>query len=357
MHLTPETTTVVPQESRAFAVDYTGQLDALGLIWNSDDTRIARVAGVGPTSGEALGLTPGSAKISVSASSYSTASATLTVANTGPTIWSYSLLPYVVPYTKLWGFASTSVFAMSPVGPVLRYDGVRWIKGVSDIGGYAPRAIWGSGAGDIYVGGRNGALLHSTDGSGYDVVQGTGITKSIRGLWGSSAFDVYAVGDSGLVAHSDGTRWSEETAPTTDALNGIWGSSPSDVYAISERGGIYHRTAGAWLEVMAPVGDTLNAIWGSGATDVYAVGTHGSIYRYDGTSWKREDIGSDATLYSVWGPSAADVYVVGEGITLHKWSGRWRRLAFTTTMQAVWGRTPNDIHFVNVNGETLHGTR
>lgn len=63
IRVSPEKATVVSQESQPLSVEYSGTLDVLGLIWYSDNTRIARVVGDGPTSGHVIGLIPGTTTI------------------------------------------------------------------------------------------------------------------------------------------------------------------------------------------------------------------------------------------------------------------------------------------------------
>src|SRR5215472_7469425 len=109
------------------------------------------------------------------------------------------------------------------------------------------RAIWGSGASDVWAVGFGGTILHC-DGSGWTSVP-SGTTSSLNSVWGSEADDVWAVGAVGTILHWDGSAWTRVPSGTTNELHGVWGSEADDVWAVGFVGTILHGDGGAWIPV------------------------------------------------------------------------------------------------------------
>ena len=65
----------------------------------------------------------------------------------------------VVRLIHLWGTSPSNMIAVGGQGLVARYDGVRWTVNRPPTR-YDLSAVWGSSAGNIYVAGQAGTILH-----------------------------------------------------------------------------------------------------------------------------------------------------------------------------------------------------
>src|SRR5438128_907673 len=148
-------------------------------------------------------------------------------------------------------------------------------------------------------------MLHAgANGLGYEA-QDAGPQQHFT-IWGSGPNDIYTGGSNVSILHStgDGTRTPQTSVAlsSTAAILAIWGSGPNDVYAI-DLSDVFHSVGdGNWTKVYTPP-SRINAIWGSGSDDVYVVGDKGGIYHRgaDGR-WKSQASGSPSTMFSaVWG--------------------------------------------------------
>jgi hypothetical protein len=301
--------------------------------------------------------------------------------------------------TSVWGWSENDVLAVGSGGTVLRWNGTSWINLPSPSGKdtfftvwgtsandiwlvsgtnalfhasmlvngqpdwkaapnltndpssvVALRAIWGSGAGDLRVGGEpffvntpdgfvgHNQFVRAGAGEEWVPIEGAG---TVYGIWGSSATDIWLVVDNsgtnpwqkGMTLHGTGSTpntlvFAPVDSQTASGLVAVWGSSADDVWAVGEHGAIRHITPGAkrWEVVPSPTKTSLQAIWGSGPGDIWAVGVGGTILHYDGTAWTSSQaafpVGPKPDLYGVWGSGAGDVWIVGDGIVLRSTQGR-----------------------------------
>ncbi len=257
------------------------------------------------------------------------------------------------------------------------------------------RAIWGSSATDVFIGGDDGTIIHY-NGSDWSSPMETGSTKTIRGLWGSSANNVYAVGDQGTFLYYNGSGWAKIANTTSTNFNAIWGNSSSNMYIVGDDGTVLKYNGKTVSTENVYIDTDFNAIWGSDDQDIFIVGRSGTIIHYDGTNWSEFD-STDTTedLKAVWGTSATDVFAVGlNGTVLHyggvSWSqmsviktdywtiggtispnifaagengqifsysnGRWTKLTDTGTnnlLRGIWSSTENDTFIIGNNGTIL----
>lgn len=65
----------------------------------------------------------------------------------------------------MWGTSKTAVCATDAAGRISRFDGVVWSCAGPPVGwwGMALAGVGGSGADDVWVVGRSGAILHYKD--------------------------------------------------------------------------------------------------------------------------------------------------------------------------------------------------
>jgi hypothetical protein len=297
--------------------------------------------------------------------------------------------------TDVWGVSGTDVFTIGErdvpggiEGLIFHYDGRAWDRQLraSDL---RIRAVWGSGASDVYAVGygffsTEPSILH------YDGFMWAGApgfetegaqSAGLESVWGSAPDDVFAVGfvydapfERSLIYHFDGTRW--ERMPVEGSvdpgLSDVWGSSGSDVFAV---GGddfadiatavILRYDGSAWRVVLEQESVTLNAVWGSGNADVFAAGfqvterddqfeVRGVVWHFDGTSWRRMELPEVGVLHEIGGRSPSEVYAVGdEGVVLRYDGARWTRTRpADATLLGVW-IAPDGQGFAVGNGGTV----
>ncbi len=262
-------------------------------------------------------------------------------------------------FLGIWGSGQGDIWAVSSTevvlhGTQLQDGGVVWENRPTSITGFTSvplRAVWGSSADHVRIGGRSFGLFDPTSGNQIcnQLVLTThpdgGTTwrpilgeQTITSIWGSSASDVWITADennrasergktlhgttSGAAndggAYEDSLAWQEVDSQATVTLESLWGSSASDVWAVGALGTIRHITSSdsRWQEVASPTTETLRAIWGSGPNDIWAVGDSGTILHYDGTSFKLSSaqlpLGKKPNLRGIWGSGPDDVWIVGD---------------------------------------------
>jgi hypothetical protein len=145
----------------------------------------------------------------------------------------------------------------------------------------------------------------------------------LLGVWGTAANNVYAVGDSGTVIHWDGTHWTAQPVPPSEAatiLEGVGGSSANDLWIVGDTGTILRSTGdGKWSSAPSPVSTELTSLWVAPTGDGWATGYNGTLLRLQGAQWKDVSIqGITDDLISVSG-TTTDVYAVGKSaLVLHR---------------------------------------
>jgi hypothetical protein len=278
----------------------------------------------------------------------------------------------------IWGGDSGHVYAVGgDQTPTVLYStgGGAWApqQSVAVPSGWYPRAVWGTGPANVFVG---PPIQHS---AGTGTWTGGGSGWYFAALWGSGPNDIYAGnngGSDGVIEYStDGTNWGQQSATAT-WIHGGWSSGAGNVYAVGgyapqgaangwkSQGTILHKTSGGWTtEVSRPLTEDMEfyAVWGTTSGDhVYAVGNHGAIYHSDGSgAWTPQTSGfPSSSLSGVWGSASNDVYVVGsQGLILHSsGDGIWTPQTSNTTafLRGIWGSGTGDVYVVGDGGTILH---
>ena len=226
------------------------------------------------------------------------------------------------------------------------------------------RSVWGSAAGDVFVVGLKGTIVHfdGTKPMGFPWWNAMTSKTSVHltGVWGSAAFDVFAVGNSGVVLHYDGVTWSLGSSGS-NSLTGVWSSGPTDVFAVGYNGQLLHndrnKTPYFWdkMTITKPP-PTMRDVWGLGKSAVYAVGDQGTILLFDGKSWKQMISNTTTMLSGVWAGNASSVFAVGDKGTIMMYDGTaWKQMMSNTSevLRAVWGTGPSDVYVVGNQGTIL----
>ena len=317
----------------------------------------------------------------------------------------HTVVPTGQTLRGVWGDDQGVVWAVSEQGDILCWDGASWEIRHSNAG--ALRAIWGSSATDIWVGGDRG-LLHGTGSSSKDLVW-TSVTVAgaegvpINAIAGRSASDVWAVG--GLVdlmvfppeiqgrilqfagASSDpGGGWTiAHAAPDFVALDRVWTTDQGDVWVgganhenapfQESRAVLLHQEAGGetltdvplpMVERYGSTAEVTTITGGAAIADelvVLGITVSEGVYLRasdapDDASlvWHdtRFDVSPSHLLHAVWGSSGSDIWLAGDYGRLRHWDGAsWSlprivvgKAPITNTFHAVWAGADGDLWFV-----------
>jgi hypothetical protein len=261
---------------------------------------------------------------------------------------------------SVWGSSESDVWAVGDDGAIAHFDGAAWsletrvnqpIK--TDLYG-----VWGTAKDDVWAVGQAGAIAHF-DGAAWSVIAaggddfcrntttGTVCSGSLRAVWGSGAKDVWAVGKSGgdksILSHWDGAVWSHTvTQDGVGTLLAVNGTAADDAWAVGAVGQIWHKGADAQWTSMAKAGEapfftgvwsigkdealagttakySFNAIAGKSASDLWAVGgfqggATRTVFHYDGKEWKRhQDAPNAQALNAIFvDPASGVAFAVGD---------------------------------------------
>ena len=260
---------------------------------------------------------------------------------------------------SVWGTKWNDVYAAGESGTILHYDGKAWTKQdssttlyLNEVWGLGPSrtyalgdkgviltrvgnsskwtqitqnktydqlfSIWGSSEKDLWICGKNGAILH------YDGAWSLTNIKAndLKSIWGDGG-DIYVVGfgQGGLLARYNGTTWTTQQI-YKEPLYSLWAVNASDMFVAGgwNAGGAVLRNNGTgWTLMNTPAGPWLSQISGRSSQDVVAVGHEGRVLEYDGSQWRRASSPKVKTLFSVWVSSSGTAYAVGdEGVILRR---------------------------------------
>jgi hypothetical protein len=232
--------------------------------------------------------------------------------------WTRLPLEQPEPLVGVWARGRDEVYARSPGGYGLRFDGQRWRR--------------------------------------LDLPYQGGVT----GLAGLGEKGLLAVGDHGFVARFDGQRWTFDGA-LPEAITGLGGTGADDVWAAGSRGNTLHYDGERWTMHPTPAPEGLLSVWSAARDDVWAVGPRGFAARWDGRRWRPQEMPTDRPLTRLGGTGPGYLLAAGHG-GLFRWDGAaWTKLppapdddlrGFTTT-------APDDVDVVTGRGRLCHfdGTR
>lgn len=277
----------------------------------------------------------------------------------------------------LWGASPEDLWAAGAA--VMHWDGLAWSDVTAEVPSLVPeaygleiRAVHGTSASDVWLGGLPGALVHRSDGRWSALSSGTAYLAWLQDVWVSGGGELWAVGwdewDGGAaVIRCDEARCSEVPVDLDGGLTAVWGFASDDVWVAGWRheesfshGALLHWDGRAWSSVSGAPDSVLSDLWGCAADDVWAVGEDGVVvHRTGGASWGSVRAPTDASLSSVWGISRDDVWVAGnEPATVLRWDGSswtetWHE-GWVPQINVVWGLSGDDVRFGDLEGDIYH---
>ena len=225
-------------------------------------------------------------------------------------------------------------------------------------------------AGEVWIVGDSGLVLHAPTLTGGWVQQTTNVGVTLFAVWHTGT-ELFAAGNGGVIIHStnDGANWSTLAGPTSDTLMAIAGPKDSVLLAVGAGGAGAAYDGSTWsvdqtgtsvdLRALGTAADTSHSL-----TDVWAVGDHGTIiHSASGASgtWSAQTSGSTQSLFAIAVDSSAHALVAGAGGTILHWDGAVWRVMSTPTHADLRGvarglSAPVDYWAVGSCGTVLHGT-
>ena len=224
--------------------------------------------------------------------------------------------------TWAWGFAEDDITIVGNEGTALHYDGDEWTlqptpteQNLWGVWGEVPDDLWA-------VGGRGNeeedrTLLHF-DGDTWEAVEvpeleRAGVSAFFK-VWGTSSDNVYVVGRNGAVLHFDGDEWSELLVGASDDLISLWGTGPDNIVAVGGRnsGVVSVFDGDEWRSDSLPRYPGLNGIWMRDPDHACVVGAFGTILVIDPATLELSDETYDTRLdlHGVFG-SEERLFAVG----------------------------------------------
>lgn len=249
-------------------------------------------------------------------------------------------------FRSLWGTGADHVLALDSSGALHRYDGEAWaeFEGVPADQGLG---IWASAPANVIMMVPDGALRF--DGTSWQKMNDLpgGVYHEI---WGHGAGDLFLVGRE--FAHHDGQGWTIQDKPTRGALDVVHGNGSGAVYAAGLLGQIWVRDSGVWRE-QVPVGKSqwFTDVWGFSDQSLFVTcGDFAGVYYWDGVTWTQQDLPANSPqALTVWGTSRTDVHVAGSGGHILHFDGeRWssQELDQSYAIQDMWGSSESHVFAV-----------
>lgn len=316
--------------------------------------------------------------------------------------WCSSVLPPEQSLRGVWSDGAGVVWAVSEEGAILRWSAATntWTLHAKVTGPL--HAVWGSGPGDVWVGGKGG-LHHGQGASPAALVFQPNAAPGnasigITSIWGTGENDVWAVGGimvdedtaASRVLHFTGTKTDAGATWTLDpvsarpfAFTKVWGSVKSGVWLggtntdpFNGDAAVFRRPAGAAAFArittlpfdtrdgadLGVLGDFTsggvsgNDVWIAGKSRGFSPGfwrgtsTDGAAFTW---SHLQRDL-NDQRLEAIWGTSSTDTWAAGDYGRLRHWNGStWVQAALmtgkfpiTAPLHALWGSSATDLWVV-----------
>lgn len=239
-------------------------------------------------------------------------------------------------FNGIWGSGPKDVFTVGDRGVILHYDGTCWrpqATGTEDlffgVSGTGPRDVWA-------VGGR-GNVAHY-DGAAWRTVDVSAVAPDAHfvSVWAAGAGEVYVAGTGGTVLHLHKGTWTREDAGTDALLRWAWGTGPRDVWVAGDGATVRRFDGAAWrpvdvgVDVPPPSGPmdegehAVRGAWAAAASKTTVlVGDDGLIVMGAGDALRPVRTGPVADLYAVAGAWAAGS---GGTVLFRDTEARWHTL-------------------------------
>lgn len=180
------------------------------------------------------------------------------------------------------GFSRDDVWAVGD-GGVYHFDGVEWARDTSVPGSSRLAGVWGTGPDDLYAvgpAGEGGSTLLHRDAAGWSRIS-LGLSIDLHAVWGTGAGPVFVVGQQGTVVRFDGSSWTVQDTGTFEHLWSVWGLSETQVFAAGTNGTTLFFDGSSWQRLESGSSRNLYGLWGPDVQHVFVSGAWSTFLRFD----------------------------------------------------------------------------
>jgi hypothetical protein len=186
-------------------------------------------------------------------------------------------------------------------------------------------------------------------------------TEDLFGVWARSAADVWAVGRNGTILHRTDGTWRVVPSGASDVLLSVWAAPDSDAVIVVGQNARFIRLTNETVTLSTSGGPVFNGVWGFASDHFYVVNSSGTVLRCDATSCVDKSTGVTGVLFTVWGSGADDLWIGSLGNDLfHSTSGNTWVLEDPPSANddwfAGWASSPTDVWAVGYTMERYDGT-
>jgi hypothetical protein len=253
------------------------------------------------------------------------------------------------PNTAIWG-PEDALYITNAAGEVWNFDGTRWSLAFTlpQTSTNAATAVWGTGPGNVYVGGADGKLYHFAGGTWTpeDVA-----TVAIDKIWGSSSGDVWAFAGPNAF-HKNGASWDSVTIGGT--VLSVSGTGPADASAVISAmpmNKLMHWDGTAWTETDLHASTEVMAVAAVSPTDVHVAARMGRMEHFDGAAWTEVIVPTLADVEWIAFSAADDVVAASARDLLHYNGIAW------ATMRPPVDFVPNTADYIPIADLQVHPGR
>jgi hypothetical protein len=175
--------------------------------------------------------------------------------------------------TDAWSVGGTPEGGTSaPNDIVLHWDGTSWTQDMLPMPlGRSLNKIWGTASTNLYAVGESGTIWHRK-GTAW-ALEANPATSNLFTVFGCSATDVYAVGNTDVLHSDGGGTWTRVNVNVDNGANGVT-CNPGGAVLVVGFGGLKERLVdGQWVNdfTIMPYGD-LHGSWADGQGAFWAAG-------------------------------------------------------------------------------------
>lgn len=159
---------------------------------------------------------------------------------------------------------------------IQHFDGVAWIVESEPL--VAMNAVFAFGGG-AFAAGNEGVVMRRAE-SGIWSESDTTKSANFQAVNGVGAGDLWVAGDQGVVVHWNGTAWSQVESTTTETINALYVAEAEGIIAVGNDGVTLKYDATGWNALYNETNQNLYAVHGVSAANAWAGGNGGLAMQY-----------------------------------------------------------------------------
>jgi type II secretory pathway pseudopilin PulG len=154
--------------------------------------------------------------------------------------------------------------------------------------------------------------------------------QNMYGIVMASSTKGWTVGGSNKILVYNGTNWTQEYDPGSNAVNAISLLNTTNIFSAGGSGKIWKNNGSSWSENKDTGSETWNAIDILSTTAGWTVGNSGTVAQYGGgTTWTETTVPSSANMYGVVALTTTNVWACGANGRFWRYTGSWSMVTDT----------------------------